>query len=79
MSKYDTCDVPRPVLKLVRVGHRLWHLRRKSGTPVHEIQAIDEALEVVWRLKRELKQEIAAKKSESWRLWKEQLKAKYIP
>jgi hypothetical protein len=39
------------------------------------LEAIDDALETIWRLKRELKAEIATKKADSWLKVKEHVRA----
>jgi hypothetical protein len=70
VSRYDHCDPDRRVLKLVRVGHHLWSLRRKLPPTGHERMAIDAALETVWQAKRELKAEIAVQKKESFAKWR---------
>jgi hypothetical protein len=58
-------------LRLVRLGHLLW-LDRKKALKLSDVQllgAIDDALEAVWRLKRELRQELKAERAkESARL-----------
>ena len=66
MSKYDRCDPDWRPLKLVRVAHHIWRLRSKLTDPIERDGDILEALETVWRLKRELKLEIAAEKSAQW-------------
>lgn len=70
MAKYDRCDPDWRVAKLTRVGHHLWRLRRKSGLPVAEREAVDAALETIWAAKRELKAEITAQKKSRWQIAK---------
>ena len=70
-KRYDTCDPALPVLKLTRAGHYLWRLRRKSGLTVGREIPFWEALEILWRLKRELKAEIADRKAEQFKKWRE--------
>jgi hypothetical protein len=66
MPRYDRCDADWRVLKLVRVGHHIWHLRAKSRSTVERDGPILEALETVWRLKQELKAEIAEEKKRTF-------------
>ena len=69
-KRYDKCDPSLPVLKLTRAVHYLWHLRRNSGLTVVEHDGLYEALEVLWRLKREVKAQIAQEKAEALRAWR---------
>lgn len=69
-KRYDTCDTPTAVLKLTRAGHYLWHLSRKSGLTVMQQEAISEALEILWKLKREVKTEIADRKKQQFKEWR---------
>ena len=65
IRRNDTRDISPAELKLVRVGHFLWLDRRKalkSGT-VDDYRAIEAALETVWQLKRELRQELKASRA----------------
>jgi hypothetical protein len=63
MPKYDRSDPDWRVLKLTRAGHHLWAEKRKAGRYLCQEQAIGEGLETLWRLKRELKAEIAIEKA----------------
>ena len=63
MTKYDRCDPDWRVLKLTRAGHHLWAEKRKAGRYLCQSEAIDEALETIWALKRELKVEVASDKA----------------
>lgn len=69
-KRYDKCDPALPVLKLTRAGHYLWRLRRKSGLPDMQSKALYEALEIIWRIKREVKEQIAEEKSLSYANWR---------
>lgn len=66
VSKYDRSDPDWRVSKLVSISHHLWRLRAILTHPIDQDGPILEALETVWRLKRELKAEIAAEKSRKW-------------
>jgi len=71
IRRNDLRDLSPAELKLVRAGHFLWLDRKKAlkSSDVQLVRAIDEALETVWRLKRELRQELKAERAkESARL-----------
>jgi hypothetical protein len=71
VRRNDTRDISPAELKLVRVGHLLWLDRRKAlkSGDVQQVRAVNEALETVWRLKRELRAELKAERAkESARL-----------
>ena len=57
-------SVERGEIRLVRVGHALWAMmkrdRAKNGGRLPQSEPIYEALETVWRLKREYRAELAA-------------------
>jgi hypothetical protein len=66
IQRNDKRDTSRSELKLIRVGHMLWLDRRsalKSGD-VGQVRGIDDALETVWRLKRELRAEEKLERAE---------------
>lgn len=73
MAKYDRCDPDRRIVKLTRIGHHLWALRRKLAPTAQQDEGIDAALETVWRIKRELKAEIAREKSAKFALVRDRL------
>jgi hypothetical protein len=62
---YDYHDIDPWELKLIRVGHALWALLRKSrkSQPLLEIEAIEEAIQTVARLKREYRTELALRRA----------------
>lgn len=70
---YDYRDPDWRVVRLTRAGHHLWALRRRKADMSIGKQAIDDALEAIWSLKRELKAEIEAER----RTESAQLKAKF--
>jgi len=65
---YDYRDIDRYELLLIRTGHALWRLykaeRAKKPQDVREIGALLEALETVWRIKREYRQNLAIRLAE---------------
>ena len=69
-KRYDYHDIDRGELKLIRIGHAIWLLRKKElakkGSTGVEIQAFDEALETIWELKRQYRAELAIKRAEKW-------------
>jgi hypothetical protein len=68
MSKYDKRDPDPQVIRLTRAGHFLW-LRlknRKSPLPLEWRGPFSLALETIWRLKREVKAELLAKRQAEW-------------
>ena len=69
-KRYDKCDPSLPVLKLTRAGHYLWRLRRNSSLTVVQRARLEEALEILWQLKREVKAHIAQEKAEAFKAWR---------
>ena len=65
IRRNDTRDISPAELKLVRIGHLLWLDRKKAlkSSDVQLVGAIDEALETVWRLKRELRAELKVERA----------------
>jgi hypothetical protein len=65
MAKYDKRDPDPQIVKLTRAGHYLWfQLQNANLTPTHKQQTtILAALELIWRAKRTVKTELAAKRS----------------
>lgn len=66
---YDRRDPTRAEMVLVRAGHYLWHQRRKSPT-VDRDGHITAALELIWECKRQVRVEIQAKSTESFKRWR---------
>lgn len=67
MKRNDTYDIDTHELKLIRVGHYLWALLKRSARksePLSEIEALEEALATVWELKRQYRQELRLKRAE---------------
>jgi len=66
MKRNDIRDIDPYELKLIRVGHALWAMFQKArkSEPLSEIKALEEALVTVWELKRQYRQELAAKRVE---------------
>jgi hypothetical protein len=66
LRRNDRHDVDRAELKLIRVGHALWAImkrdRARNGGYLSQSDPIWEALATVWRLKREHRAELAAKR-----------------
>lgn len=59
-QRHDTRDTEWPELKLIRVGQYLFSLWKKStrkSDPLSEQMALEEALETVYRIKREYRAE----------------------
>jgi hypothetical protein len=65
-ARYHYSDVAPSELKLIRVGHYLWKLYKvaRNGIDVGESEALSQALETVWAVKRKLRIELAAKRAE---------------
>jgi hypothetical protein len=61
----DYCDPDWKVVKLTRAGHHLWSLIRKKGVDHHQERAFYEALETIWKVKRELKAKITTERASS--------------
>jgi len=76
MKRNDTRDIDTHELKLIRVGHALWAMFRKArkSEPLSEIRALEEALKTVWELKRQYRQELAAKRIERNRVVRERFR-----
>ena len=74
-QKHDRRDTTPAELRLIRVGHALWAIlrrdRRKNGVHVSEEQALYDAIEIIVRLKRELRDELAAERTERSKLVRE--------
>ncbi len=66
--RYDKRDPDPQVIKLTRAGHYLWARlkNRKSPLPDEQRGLLYEALEILWRLKREIKDEMAERRSAQW-------------
>jgi hypothetical protein len=66
LRRNDLVNVDRGELKLVRVGHALWAIlkrdRARNGGDPMQSDPIWAALATVWRLKREYRAELAAKR-----------------
>ena len=66
LRRNDRHDMDRAELKLVRVGHALWAImqrdRARNGGYLSQSDPIWEALATVWRLKREYRAELAARR-----------------
>jgi hypothetical protein len=62
----DRHDIDRGELKLVRVGHALWAImkrdRAKNGGYLSQSDPTWEALATVWKLKREYRAELVARR-----------------
>jgi hypothetical protein len=67
MSRNDRRDVGPGELRLIRLGHALWlqmkRDRRQNGGTVPQDDPIWQALETVWRLKREYRAELAQRRA----------------
>jgi hypothetical protein len=76
MKRNDTRDIGPYELKLIRVGHALWAMFRKArkSEPLSEIKPLEEALKTVWELKRQYRQELAAKRIERNRAVRERFR-----
>lgn len=62
----DRFSTSRPELTLIRVGHYLWAMYKRScgiSGNVSERQALYAALETVWERKRELRAELSAQRA----------------
>lgn len=66
LLRNDKRDVDLGELKLIRVGHFLWLDRRKAlkSDDVGQLRALDEALETVWKAKREKRAELKVQRAE---------------
>jgi hypothetical protein len=66
LRRNDRHDADRAELKLVRVGHALWAImkrdRARNGGYLPQSDPIWEALETVWKLKKEYRTELAARR-----------------
>jgi hypothetical protein len=64
VRRNDRHDTKRVEFKLIRIGHALWAMmkrdRARNGGYLPQSDPIWEALETVWRLKREHRAELAA-------------------
>jgi hypothetical protein len=66
LRRNDTRDTHPAEVKLIRVGHLLWLDRRKAlkSGDVEQVRALDEALETVWKAKREKRAELTVERAE---------------
>jgi len=66
IRRNDTRDTDPGELKLIRIGHLLWLDRKKSlkSGDVAQVRAFDEALETVWKAKREKRAELKVERAE---------------
>jgi hypothetical protein len=66
ITRNDRRDISPAELKLIRVGHLLWLERRSAlkSEDVRQVRALDEALETVWQLKRQVRAEEKALRAE---------------
>jgi hypothetical protein len=66
LRRNDRVSVERFELKLIRVGHALWAVlkrdRARNGGHLSQSDPIWEALATVWKLKREYRTELAARR-----------------
>ena len=66
MRRHDRHNIDRGELKLVRVGHALWALmkrdRARNGGYLPQTDPIWEALATVWKLTKEYRAEVAARR-----------------
>jgi hypothetical protein len=65
-GRYDKRDVDRRELRLIRVGHYLWALRKRESLksrPLSEERASWDGLQAVWGAKRTLRREISAERA----------------
>ena len=66
LRRNDRRDAERAELKLIRVGHALWAImkrdRARNGGYLPQSDPIWDALETVWRLKREHRAELTGKR-----------------
>ena len=59
-QRHDTRDIEWPELKLIRVGQYLfsrWKQSTRKSDPLSEQMALEQALETVYRIKREYRAE----------------------
>jgi hypothetical protein len=77
LRRHDRVTVDRGELKLIRVGHALWAVlkrdRARKGGYLSQSDPIWEALATVWKLKKEYRAELAARR----RAESVELKAKF--
>jgi hypothetical protein len=66
LRRNDRVNTDRGELKLIRVGHALWcqmkRDRARNGGYLSQSDHIWEALETVWRLKKEYRAELIARR-----------------
>jgi hypothetical protein len=66
LRRNDRVNTDRGELKLIRVGHALWYQmkrdRARNGGYLSQSDHIWEALATVWRLKKEYRIELAARR-----------------
>ena len=65
-SRNDRFDTDRREMKLIRVGHYLWSLyknERGKSEPLNQEQALYAALEIVWSLKKQLREELVVERA----------------
>jgi hypothetical protein len=66
LRRNDRVSVERAELKLIRLGHALWTTlkrdRARNGGYLPQSDPLWEALATVWKLKREHRSELAAKR-----------------
>jgi hypothetical protein len=77
LRRNDRVSVDRGELKLIRVGHALWAVlkrdRARNGGYLSQSDPIWEALATVWKMKKEYRDELAARR----RAESVELKAKF--
>jgi hypothetical protein len=77
LKRNDRHDIDRRELKLIKVGHYLWSLYKKecgkSGY-VRESGPIWEALQTVWELKVELRQDLKVERAAQSLITRERFK-----
>jgi hypothetical protein len=66
LRRNDRVNVDRGELRLIRVGHALWYQmkrdRARNGGYLPQSDPIWEALETVWKLKKDYRTELAARR-----------------
>ena len=66
LRRNDRVSVDRGELRLIRVGHALWAIlkrdRARNGGYLSQSDPICEALATVWKLKKEYRAELVAKR-----------------
>jgi hypothetical protein len=69
-QKYDRRDPDRHELLLIRAGHHLWALHKKLGDTGSQEQGIYAALETIWQLKREYREELKERRAAAFAEYK---------